>query len=107
MMNEGIKDFKNWTEVTNELYRYVIAASVCYEIHVEHHDHGTDILTAKASLYIAGEWCCPETRNKEDNSIITPKTNYFERELLMNSSSVQECLIAAIKDYNENITDIE
>lgn len=26
MINEGIKDFKNWTEVTNELYRYVIAA---------------------------------------------------------------------------------
>ena len=106
MMNEGIKDFKNWTEVINGIYRYVIAASVCYEIHIEHYVQYADILTdTKASLYIAGEWCSPETKNKEDNSIITPKFNYFERELLLKSASVQECLTAAIKDYNENITD--
>ena len=106
MMNEGIKDFKNWIEVINGIYRYVIAASVCYEIHIEHYVQYADILTdAKASLYIAGEWCSPQTKNKDDTSIITPKFNYFERELLLKSASVQECLTAAIKDYNENITD--
>ncbi|MFR7605591.1 MAG: hypothetical protein ACLUV3_09455 [Oscillospiraceae bacterium] len=41
-----IKDLKNWVEATRGLFRYVIAASVCYEIHLEHHYLDTDILTA-------------------------------------------------------------
>ena len=41
-----LKDLKKWTEVTRGLYRYVIAAKCCYELHILHWDHDTDILTA-------------------------------------------------------------
>lgn len=51
-----MKDLKNWTEVTKGLYRYVIAANVCYELHILHWDFDTDILTAKASVFLAGDW---------------------------------------------------
>ena len=37
---------KNWTEVTKGLYRYVIGANVCYELHIIYHDLETNILTA-------------------------------------------------------------
>lgn len=42
---------ENWTEITKGLYRYVVAASCCYEIHIMYHAKDTDILTANASLY--------------------------------------------------------
>ena len=86
-----ITDFKRWLEVTKGVYRYVIAAGACYEIHINYWDHETDILTANASLYIAGDW--------------SSKTNksFFERELLLESNTVQECLSAADKDYRENM----
>lgn len=29
-----IGDLKNWNEVTRGLYRYAVAASVCYEMHI-------------------------------------------------------------------------
>ena len=49
-----MKNLENWTEVTRGLYRYVIAAKVCYELHILHWDFETDILTAKASVYLVG-----------------------------------------------------
>lgn len=51
-----MKELKNWKEITKGLYRYVVAANVCYEIHILYHAHETDILTAKSSLYIVGDW---------------------------------------------------
>lgn len=85
--------FENWTEVTRGIYRYVIAAKCCYEIHVLYWSDGTDILTAKASLYLVGNW-----REKNGNS-------YFERECLLAEQPVFECLEAAIKDNKENNND--
>lgn len=85
-----MKDFDNWLEVTKGLYRYVIAAGACYEIHILCHCKDTDILTAKASLYIVGEW-----HNKING-------DYFERECLIDSHPVFECIEAAIKDDEEN-----
>ena len=82
MMN----DFKKWKEVTKGIYRYVVSAGACYEIHILYHDKGTDILTAKASLFITGDWS-----TKEQGS-------FFERECLLNEQPVLECLNAAIKD---------
>ena len=29
-----MNNLDNWTEVTRGIYRYIIAAKVCYEIHV-------------------------------------------------------------------------
>lgn len=81
---------KNWTEVTKGLYRYVIAANAAYEIHIIHWDFDTDILTAKASLYIVGDWI-----DYDGNS-------FFDRELLLEEQPVFECLVAAEKDYKEN-----
>lgn len=93
-----IKDLKNWVEVTRGLFRYIIAASVCYEIHLEHHYLDIDILTAKASLYIVGEWY-PEIKEGET------KLDYFSRECLLAHNTVQECLEAAAKDEAETISD--
>lgn len=85
-------ELKNWKEVTRGLYRYVVATKVCYEIHILYWMHETDILTAKASLYLVGEW---GKRSGE---------SYFERELLLSEQPVFECLKAAKKDDEENNT---
>ena len=87
-----ITDINNWKEVTKGIYRYVIAAGACYEIHINYWDHGTDIKTANSTLYLVGDW-----RDKEGNS-------FFERETLLNSQPVFECLEAAEKDYKENMS---
>lgn len=81
---------ENWKEVTKGLYRYVIAANCCYEIHILHWDFGTDILTAKASLYIVGDW-----RQDDGNS-------YFERECLLSERPVFMCIEKAVQDDKEN-----
>lgn len=83
-----IKDFKSWVEITRGIFRYVIAAGVSYEIHLEHHYADTDVLTAKASLYIAGDWC-PAVEEGEVGR------DYFSRECLLEHQTVQECLEAA------------
>ncbi len=80
---------ENWTEITRGLYRYVISAKVCYEIHVLYHEYGTDILTSNASLFIVGVW------NGE-------RGGYFERECLLKGNTFFQCLNMARKDYNEN-----
>lgn len=77
---EHIKDFKNWTEVTTGLYRYMFALEGCYEIHVLFHTKNTDILTATASLYIVGNWI-----NKEGG-------HTFVRECLLAQYPLIKCL---------------
>ena len=77
---------ENWTEVTKGLYRYVVAASACYEIHIMYHAKDTDVLTANASLYIVGEWISLENDSK-----------FFKRKLLLNGS-VMACLEKAVED---------
>ena len=85
-----IRNLERWTEVTRGLYRYVISAGACYEIHILYHAHTTPIETAKASLYIVGDW-----RDAQEN-------NFFERECLLSEQPVSECLKAAQKDFVEN-----
>ena len=85
-----MNNFKNWTEVTKGLYRYVIGVNVCYEMHILHWDFETDILTAKASVYLAGDW-----RQSNGNS-------FFEREPILLERPLFECLEAAVKDDEEN-----
>ena len=80
---------ENWTEITKGLYRYVVAASCCYEIHIMYHAKDTDILTANASLYIVGDWT---TSNDH--------CSFFERELLLNGP-LMECLGKAIEYEKE------
>ena len=82
---------ENWTEVTKGLYRYVVAASCCYEIHVIYHAKDTDILTANASLYIAADWY-------SDNS----NCSFFERKLLLNGP-LSACLEKAVEDEKEEM----
>lgn len=83
-------ELKNWKEVTRGIYRYVIAAKVCYEIHILCHCLDTDILTAKASLFLAGDW-----HDKTNGS-------WFERQCLLSEQPVFECVEAAVKDDKEN-----
>lgn len=90
-----MEELKNWSEVTRGLYRYVVATKVCYEIHILYDSHASEhcggVLTAKASLFIAGEW-----RGEGG-------TGYFERECLLAEQPVFECLAAAKKDFEENM----
>ena len=88
--NNTIHDLEQWTKVTRGLYRYVISAGACYEIHILYHAHTTPILTSKASLYIVGDW-----GDKQGN-------NFFERECLLSEQPVFECLEEAEKDFAEN-----
>ena len=94
-----IKDIKSWVEITRGIFRYVIAAGAAYEIHLENHYADTDVLTAKASLYLSGDWCL-EVKEGE------AKQNYFSRECLLEHNTVQECLEAAAKDDAENNSDL-
>ena len=80
---------ENWTEVTKGLYRFVIAAGCCYEIHIMYHSKETDILTANASLYIVGDWTSVDNDSK-----------FFERELLLNGP-LAACLEKAVEDNKE------
>lgn len=82
---------ENWTEITKGLYRYVIAANMCYEIQLWHWEHDADILTAEASLFIVGDW-----------TNISMGNSFFERGCLVNHKTVKECLLAAFKDNEEN-----
>lgn len=86
-----IKSLDNWTEVSKGFYRFVIGANVCYEIHILYHMLDTNILTAKASLYLVGDW-----RSKTG-------VNFFERECLMPKAPVSLCIQTAFKDYTENM----
>lgn len=89
---EYVENLENWREVTKGLYRYVLAAKVCYEIHVLQHTHDTPIDKAKASLFLVGDW-----RSKDGD--------YFAREALIQNISVKECLQCAYKDYRENVVE--
>lgn len=91
-MNENLKDFSAWNEITKGLYRYVIAAGACYEIHILYHAKETDILTAKASVFIVADW-----HGKD--------SNFFERECLLSEQPVFECVKKAVEDYKENCKD--
>lgn len=85
-----MKNLENWKEVTRGIYRYIVAAKVCYELHILHWDDGTDILTAKASVYVVGNWT-----QSNGNS-------FFEREPILIGRTVFECLEAAEKDDAQN-----
>ena len=69
----------------------MLLVRVCYEIHILHHDKDTDIMTAKASLYIAGDW-------HETNG-----AGYFERECMLNEQPVFVCIEKAVEDFKENV----
>ena len=72
-----INNLENWYEVTRGLYRYVIASKACYELHILYWEDGTDILTAKSSLYIVGNW-----------TSIPEHTSFFSRERFFSQSNL-------------------
>lgn len=80
---------ENWTEVTKGLYRYVLAANACYEIHILYWNHDTDILSANCELYVVGDWGSADIRS------------FFERESLF-VGPMSACLQAAVEDDKEN-----
>lgn len=86
-----MKDFKNWREITTGLYRYVIAPGACYEIHIIYWNKETDILTAKANLFIVGDWINNQSKKKT-----------IEREELLHEQPIFECISKAIEDEKEN-----
>lgn len=89
MINKEMIKLENWTEIAKGLYRYVVSACCCYEIHIMYHAKDTDILSANASLYIVGDWT---TANSH--------CSYFERKLLLNGP-LAACLEKAVEDEEE------
>lgn len=87
-----MEKFENWKEKTLGIYVYPISPGCAYEIHINYWDMKTDILTANASLYIARRW-----HNKDG-------TNTVERECLLDSMPVMDCIGKAIEDNEENNT---
>lgn len=87
-----MKDLNNWKEVTKGLYRVVVGANVCYEIHINIRKFDTPILTANASLFLVGNWC-------DKNGVC-----FFSRECLLEKQSVKNCIEKAIQDYKKNMS---
>jgi len=87
-----LTNLKDWKEVTKGIYRYVISANAAYEIHINYWNMETDILTANASLYIVGDWLSNDGKN------------IIERECLLDSMPVMDCLGKAVEDDKENNT---
>lgn len=87
-----ISILENWTELTTGLYRYVIAANCCYELHINYWDKQTDVNTSNASVYVVGEWV-----DSDGNTT-------FEREPLLESRPLYQCLRAASHDYEVNVS---
>lgn len=86
-----MNNFENWKEVTLGLYRYAIAPGACYEIHIIYWDKSTNIKTAKANLFIVGDW----RNNKSGQQTV-------EREELLHEQPVFECIEASMKDQKDN-----
>lgn len=84
-----INNFSSWTELGNDIYCYRIAPSVAYEIHISHWEWGTPVEKATAMAYISGKW-----RNRQYG-------NYFEREVLLEKGTVEECMNCILEDYRK------
>ena len=80
----------NWTTVAIGLYEYPITYDYWIEIHVMYHEESTDILTAKASLYLVSCRIIDEDDPK-----------FFSRELLLNGP-LMACLEKAV-EYEKEI----
>lgn len=91
----NISNLEDWNEVTRGLYRFVISAGACYEIHILYHAKETDILTAKSSAFITGDW------NSKDGQ------PFFERECILSEQPLFECLKAVSEDYRKNVEESE
>lgn len=77
---------ENWIYITKGLYRYIISTNTSYEIHVLYHLNEDNILLAKASLFLVGNW-----------------KSKFERQCILKNQPVFECLESATKYYEEFI----
>lgn len=87
-------DPQSWREIDKGYYRFVYAAGACYEIMVTFSKNCDidDLNDAMATLYSTGTW-----RNEDGKSV-------FEREQLF-QGTITECMFAAKKDYEENVTE--
>jgi hypothetical protein len=87
-----MEDLNNWKEITKGLYRYVVSANVCYEIHVNICKEGEPILTINSSLFLVGDFY---DKNK---------VHFFVRQCLLENQAFQKCIEKAIQDYKENMS---
>ena len=90
-----LKQMKNihfWKEITKGLYRYVVSANACYEIHINICKFDTPVIEGNASLFLVGEWV-------DKNGV-----NFFSRECLLSKQSVRNCIEKAIQDYKKNMS---
>lgn len=91
-----IRDFENWKQVTQGLYRYVTAQNAYYEICIWFHDWTEDIFNAKASLYITGVWTATDSESYQGAH------DFFSRECLLEEATLSECLEYAYADEQQS-----
>lgn len=87
-----MEDLNNWKEITKGLYRYVVSANVCYEIHINICKFDIPVIKGNASLFLVGE--CVDKNG----------VNFFSRECLLEKQNVSKCIEKAIQDYKENMS---
>lgn len=85
-----IANLAEWKEISKGLYKYILSARTCYEIHILYHNNKTDILSANARIYVVGTWI-----DKNGDEL-------FERKCLLEKAPVVACLGKALEDYKEN-----
>ena len=86
-------DLQSWRELTKGFYRFVFSPGACYEI-VVLYARGTDIESSeysKATLYCTGTWTGVDG-------------TCFDRVRIFDGS-LEQCMYAAKKDYEENVTE--
>lgn len=79
----NISDLKEWIEVTAGIYRFALSEDICYEMYITYNRHGADVLNAKASLYVVGDWR-------------TTNGSVFERDCLLSEKTVLDCINKAV-----------
>lgn len=92
---EQMKNIHFWKEITKGLYRYVVSANVCYEIHINICKFDTPVVEGIASLFLVGDW-------RDKNGV-----DFFSRECLLEKQSVKNCIEKAIQDYKENMSRVK
>lgn len=86
-----ITNFDDWILVTEGLYLYKIKDNIRYELYIKYCEPYTNILKFPASLYISGTY--------HTKKILAGR--YFNRNLLLESHSIGNCIAYAQKHYNE------
>jgi hypothetical protein len=78
----NMSDLNTWTEITDGIYKYQIDVNFAYEIHILYWHHNTNIITARASLYLLD--------NRKSKKVLT-------RTCISDSVTLDKCIEDALQ----------